>query len=60
MTKSEIARQLTDIATDTETAPYTRVWALTVLLKIADAIDTRELEATEKLENLLRKAGVMV
>lgn len=59
MTKSEIAKQLANIATDMETAPYTRVWALTVLLKITDAVNIEELEATEKLENLLRKAGVM-
>lgn len=59
MTKSEIARELADIATDTKTAPYTRVWALTVLLRLADAVDNAELEALEALENLLRKAGVM-
>lgn len=60
MTKSEIAKQLTEIATDEKTAPYTRVWALTVLLKIAETLTSEEVEAAEKLENLLRKAGVMV
>lgn len=59
MTKSEIAKQLAEIATDEKTAPYTRVWALTVLLRLADAVDTAELEALEALESLLRKAGVM-
>ena len=60
MTKSEIAKQLTEIATDEKTAPYKRVWALTVLLKSAETLTAEEVEAAEKLENLLRKAGVMV